>query len=153
MKVFLLKLSLILLCIPYLSFAWNYDNNYFKISIRNNTPETCFLVHKNILSGYETKLLPITTQITSGTESTFLLYMGLNGVCNIALTYFCGDSRNISFVSTRNSWGKALFYGEDIISGEILSSADMDAIFEIQHGTLLGGPIEGKPGEIHWILS
>ncbi|MGV3740142.1 MAG: hypothetical protein ACO1N3_02470 [Gammaproteobacteria bacterium] len=150
MKNLLSQAVILLLFLPLACFA-SSDNFYFKINIKNNTPETCFLTHKNLFHGHISKFMPLPEKILSGTEHTFFIEeTGLSATTSISLTYLCGGLHSISFLSSRE---KPLISSEDIITGQILTAVDMDAIFEVEHGTTYGGLFSGKHGTISWILS
>ena len=153
MKAFFCSLSLLCIFFPSLSLAYSYENLLFKITIKNNTPETCVLSHIRILHGSSNHLMPIPEKIQSGSEKSIFIGQDLTCKASILLSYLCGGLRSISFLSTRDSGGSAVWQGQDIISGQIISAIDMDSIFDIHHGTLMGGVFESYPGEITWILS
>lgn len=153
MKKIPLWAGFLLLFIPSVSFAWTDVNSYLKITIKNNTPETCSLTHKHVFKGSISPLTPLPKKILSGTENTFFITDGIGvGGSSISVTYECGDSRGISFLSQRKGAVENLLNGEDIIKGEILYAADMDATYEIQHGPLTEIS-SSKPGAIYWILN
>lgn len=131
------------------SFAWTDENAYLRINIQNNTPETCTLTRSKVVSGKLSSLVPMQKEILSGTTATILVSENLKAEAAIELSYTCGASRIISFYSERNTFFKT----QDVIRGQILLAVDMDAIYQIQHGTILGGYLEAKAGSIYWILS
>lgn len=153
MKNLLLRSIFLLFFAPSVSFAWNDVNMYLKISIRNNTPETCFLTDQHVFKGGISPLLPLPETILSGTENNFFMVdiVGLGG-SSISLTYQCGDSHKISFLSQRRSLIEGLYNGQDILEGAILFARDMDATYEIQHGPLIEIS-SSTPGSIDWILN
>ncbi|MGV3740427.1 MAG: hypothetical protein ACO1N3_03960 [Gammaproteobacteria bacterium] len=154
MKKIPLWFSILLFLSSSISFAWSIDNQYFRITVQNNTPETCVLAHQRLLHGTISSSTPVPEKLISGTENTFLLQeKNVDRISSISLTYQCGGSRFIQFLSQRDQGLKNIFTGP-IVTGKILLANDMDAIYEVQQGTLLGGYIfEAQAGAILWILS
>ncbi|MGV3740426.1 MAG: hypothetical protein ACO1N3_03955 [Gammaproteobacteria bacterium] len=99
--------------------------------------------------------IPVPEEILSGTKKSFVLQeTGLGGIESITLTYNCGGTRFIKFLSQHDHGIKDLLIGSTV-SGKILSASDMDAIYAIQqNGTLFGGLFAAaQEGRIYWVLN
>lgn len=147
----ILRVIFLLFFIPSISFAWGDDNLFFRITIQNDTPDTCELTQQHLFYGKITAYKPVPKSILSGTKTSFVIQEnGTSGTGKISLTYRCGDSRFIAFLSQRDM---AIFIGASV-TGTILAAENMDAIYEVQHGSMLGGLfVRAEEGRIHWTLS
>ncbi len=146
-----LRIIFLLFLIPSVSFAWGDDNLFFSVTIQNDTPETCELMHQQLFAGKITDFKPVPEKILSGKKARFVIQeTGLSSSEKIGLTYRCGDSRFITFLSQREL---DIFIGASV-TGKILAAENMDAVYEVQHGTVFGGMfVRAEEGRIHWILS
>lgn len=115
-----------------------------KISIKNDTPSTCYLIEKNIKSGNITKRQPY--KVKSGTTILQFEAEEKKSPINILLTYECGEGHNITLLSSKevcrlSSSGK--------IQGTIVKSTNLTAVSTI----LESGFYNSKPNNIIWTIS
>ncbi|MGV3739701.1 MAG: hypothetical protein ACO1N3_00195 [Gammaproteobacteria bacterium] len=116
-----------------------------KISIKNDTPSTCYLIEKKIKSGNITKRQPY--KVKSGTTIIqFEAEENKKQPINILLTYECGEGHNITLLSTKEVCGLS---SSGKIQGTIVKSTSLTAVSTI----LESGFYNSKPNNILWTIS
>ncbi len=114
-----------------------------KISVKNDSPSTCYLIQRQIKSGtiYRRQLY----RIAPGAKVTqFEMLQGRKMPASILLTYECGENHTISFLSTKDA---CFISTPGKVEGRIVSATNMDAVFTTSEGGYL------KPGSIDWVIS
>lgn len=133
----------LLLCLGTQAYATMCQN--LKVSIKNDTPSTCYLIQKNIKSGNIIKRQPY--KVKSGTTIIqFEAEESKKQPINILLTYECGEDHTITLLSSKelcrlSSSGK--------IHGLIVKSTNLSAVSSITES----GFYNSKPNNILWTIS
>ena len=125
--------------------ARGMDHLFLRITIKNNTPNACALIKKQLDHGFISNLILMTDKIPAGLESSLLIYENHLYGSDITLSYFCGDNRFIRFQSQRESVIRGAY-----TKGFIESAINMDATYDALPGdlTIFGD----QPGSIYWTL-
>lgn len=128
------------------AFAGDHACCHLKITIKNDTPFTCYLVELKFKHGetQDTNHLPL--MIASGmvTPSFDIHEWGSYGP-NLALKYDCGEGRTVTLRSTqplcRSSKGST--------TGQVESAQGISATYDALDSSYWSR----LPGKIHWVLN
>lgn len=133
----------LLLCIGTQAHASMCQN--LKLSIKNDTPSTCYLIKKSIQSGAIVKRQPY--KIKSGTTIVqFEAEESKKQPIQITLTYECGENHTITLFSTK---GVCILSNYGKINALVIKSNDLTAIPTITESSFYSS----KPNQILWTIS
>lgn len=117
----------------------------FKISVKNDTPSTCYLVQRTVKSGVITKHQSY--KIKPGfTMTQFELEEKDHQSPGIIITYECSENQTITLLSTKQS---CTYQNGGKIEGIIVKADHLNAVFTSNEGNYF----LKKPGLIQWIIS
>lgn len=116
----------------------------FKISVKNDTPSTCYLTQRTLKSGVIYKRQPY--KIKSGATITqFELTDAFKHGSSIEFTYECSDTSSISLLSSKEG---CTVSGAQI-EGAVVKAIGLNAVFT----KIDGSYFSQKPGSINWTIS
>ncbi|MCR9191546.1 MAG: hypothetical protein NXI01_02680 [Gammaproteobacteria bacterium] len=122
---------------------------HMKITIDNNTPETCLLVENHLKHGKINFYSAIPRTILSGAESFPILLeeslSPINPGIELSLTYQCGEGRQISILSQKSGC-----YSGNSTQAQITATSKMNATYDITSGNFWSPNQVG--GSIYWTL-
>lgn len=117
----------------------------FKISVKNDTPSTCYLTQRTLKSGVIYKRQPY--KIKSGaTVTQFELNDTYEEGSSIEVTYECSDTSSITLMSSKK---RCTAVSQAQIVGAVVKATGLNAIFTITEGSYFSQ----KPGFINWTIS
>ena len=136
------KLIILLLSISTQAYAISYPT--LRVSVKNDTPSSCYLVQKVVKSGMVTKQLPY--KIKSGATNLQLEIEEIkkNQGISVLLSYECGDNRSISLLSTNSIISK-----RNTTQGSIVKQMNLSAVSVVSDA----GRYQYKPSAILWTIS
>ena len=116
----------------------------FKISVKNDTPSSCYLTQRTLKAGTIYKRQPY--KIKSGaTVTQFELLDDYKHGASIEFTYECS---NTSSISLRSSKEHCTVSGAQI-EGAVVKAIGLNAVFT----RIDGSYFSQKPGSINWTIS
>lgn len=123
--------------------ASSYD--MFKISIKNDSPNTCYIIKRTVSSGSISRRQLY--KIASGSTTTqFELQQRHEAPATIIVTYECGEDHTITLRSSMSYCG---YSRPGKVEGLVLKKTNMDAVFTVKDGAYYSN----KSGYIDWIIS
>ena len=141
-------LFILWLCATSSLYAFEYSHGaeaILKISIKNNTPDSCDLLNQTLIRGEILSLMPVPDAIPSGHEKVFFILDHILYGSDIILTYACGAGER--FITFRSHKVKSLVPWEGLVMGDILRISNLDATDDVLSS------IFGVPGSIYWTLN
>jgi hypothetical protein len=117
----------------------------FRIHIKNDTPATCYLIQRSVISGVIYKRQPY--KIKPGTTvAQFEVTEHLHRPITVKLTYECANQQTITLISSKD---RCYYANPGKVDGKVLKANNLTAVFSSKEGSFFSQ----QSGSILWTLS